>query len=97
MNRRGYGIYINTIFQGPVLTVIEANGDDANDSDAPCVFSTEREEQLEIVDGMIIRHQQFINGERDFENAVAFLEEYVVAVDVLPDGTIIDEDGNELA
>ena len=96
MNRRGYCIYINTIFQGPVPSVREVNGNDPNDSEVPCVFSTEREAQLEIVDAMIIRLQQFIDGERDFENAVAFLEEYVVAVDVLPDGTIIDEDGNQL-
>lgn len=97
MNRCGFCIFINTFFQGPVLSVTEVDGDDPNDSEVPCVFPTEREAQLEIVDAMIIRLQQFVDGERDFENAVAFLEEYVVEVEVLTDGTIVDANGNKLA
>ena len=42
---------------------------------------------------MMTRLQEFIEGERDFEDAIT-VEEYVVAVDVLPDGTIMDTDGN---
>ena len=42
---------------------------------------------------MMTRLQQFIDGERDFEDAVT-LEEYVAEVDVLPDGSIADADGN---
>jgi len=94
MNRRGFCIFINTLFQGHVPSVKESSPSDvANASERICVFSTEREAQLEIVDFMMTRLQQFIDGERDFEDAVT-LEEYVVEVDVLPDGSIIDADGN---
>ena len=41
---------------------------------------------------MMTRLQEFMDGERDFEDAIE-TEEYVVAVTVQPDGTIIDEDG----
>jgi len=42
---------------------------------------------------MIIRLQQFLDGERDFEDAVT-VKETVVEVDVFPDGTMVDGDGN---
>lgn len=97
MNRRGYCIFINTFFQGPVPTVTEINPADSwGAPERICVFSTEMEAQREIVDAMMIRLQQFLDGERDFEDAIT-VEEYVVEVDVCPDGTIIDADGNEFA
>ena len=42
---------------------------------------------------MITRLQQFLDGERDFEDAVT-VEETVVEVDVSPDGTMVDAEGN---
>ncbi|MEO8617077.1 MAG: hypothetical protein ABI600_18200 [Luteolibacter sp.] len=42
---------------------------------------------------MITGLQQFLDGERDFEDAVT-VEEYIVEVDVFPDGTMVDADGN---
>ena len=48
--------------------------------------------ELEIVDFLNTRLQQFIDGERDFEDAIT-VEEYVVRVEVLPDGTVIVENG----
>ncbi len=97
MNQRGYCIFINTLFQGPVLSVTEVDDSDPENSKVPCVFSTEREAQLEIVDAMITRLQQFIDGDRDFEDAVAFFEEYVVEVGVGPDGKVVTADGKEVA
>jgi hypothetical protein len=95
MNRRGFCIFINTFFQGPVPSVRESLPDDTpNAPERICVFPTELEAQHEIVDLMMIRLQEFLDGERDFEDAVT-LEEYVVEVDVCPDGTIIDADGNK--
>ncbi|MEO8617080.1 MAG: hypothetical protein ABI600_18215 [Luteolibacter sp.] len=41
---------------------------------------------------MITRLQQFLDGERDFEDAMT-VEEYIVEVDVFPDGTMVDADG----
>jgi hypothetical protein len=57
------------------------------------VFATELEAQREIVDGQITRLQQFLDGERDYEDAIT-VEEYVVLVLVHTDGTITDPDGN---
>jgi hypothetical protein len=57
------------------------------------VFETGLEAQREIVDNAMIRLQQFLDGERDFDDAIT-VEEYVVPVTVHPDGTITDEAGN---
>jgi hypothetical protein len=56
------------------------------------VFETEVEAQREIVDNVMIRLQQFLDGERDFDDAIT-VEEYVVPVTVHPDRTITDENG----
>ena len=79
-------IYINTFFQGPVPTVFGEN-------DQICIFATEAEAQREIVENAVIRLEQFLSGERDFDDAIT-VEEYVMEVDVLPDGSIKDADGN---
>ncbi len=84
-SRRGFCIYLNTFFQGPTLAVRE-------DEDGPCVFATEAEAQREIADFMMTRLQEFIDGGRDFHDAIT-VEEYVVPVTVLPDGSVVDEDG----
>ena len=93
MNRRGYCIFIDTVFQGAVPSVSEVDGDHPKGSEIICVFPTKCEAQLEIVDFMMTRLQQFIDGERDFDDAVT-IEEYVVEVDVFPDGRIVDSNGN---
>jgi hypothetical protein len=80
----GYCIYINTFCQGPVPVV--------SDDDGYVVFATELEAQKEIVDNQITQLQQFLDGERDYEDAIE-VEEYVVPVTVHPDGKIVDEDG----
>ena len=86
MRRRGYAIYINTVFQGAVPCVTEFSAE--GNHERICIFETEREAQLEIVDSLEIRLQQFKEGERDFEDAIT-VEEYVVAIEVLPDGTLV--------
>jgi hypothetical protein len=83
--RNGFCIYINTFCQGPVPVVSDGE-------DNYIVFETELEAQREIVDNLQIHLQQFLDGERDFEDAIT-VEEYVVPVTVHPDGTITDEDG----
>ena len=83
--RNGFCIYIHTFCQGPVPVV--------SDDDAYVVFETEVEAQKEIVDFTMTRLQQFLDGERDFDDAIT-VEEYVVPVTVHPDGTFTDEDGN---
>jgi len=82
--RDGFCIYINTLCQGPVPVVSDENG--------YCVFKTELEAQKEIVDNQMTRLRQFLDGEREFEDAMT-VEEYVVPVTVHPDGVIVDEAG----
>jgi tRNA splicing ligase len=83
--RNGYCVYINTYCQGPVPVVSDENG--------YVVFATELEAQKEIVDNQMRRLQQFLDGEREFGDAIE-MEEYVVRVSVRPDGVITDEGGN---
>ena len=84
--RTGFCIYIDTFFQGPAPVVSDGDG-------KYIVFETELEAQKEIVDNAMIRLEQFMEGERDFDDAIT-VEEYVVPVTVHPDGVITDEDGN---
>lgn len=83
--RDGFCIYINTFCQGPVPVVSDDNG--------YVVFATELEAQKEIVDNQMTRLQQFLDGEREYEDAIQ-VEEYVVPVAVHLDGEIVDEAGN---
>jgi hypothetical protein len=83
--RSGFCIYITTFCQGPVPVVSDENG--------YVVFASELEAQREIVDYQMTRLRQFLDGERDFEDAMA-VEEYIVPVTVNPDGVITDANGN---
>jgi hypothetical protein len=83
--RNGFCIYINTFRQGPVPVVSDENG--------YVVFETELEAQKEIVDYQMTRLRQFLDGERDLEDAMT-VEEYVVPITVHPAGVIVDEDGS---
>ncbi|MDB5331642.1 MAG: hypothetical protein JWP03_2793 [Phycisphaerales bacterium] len=74
-------VLINTFFEGTVPAV--RDGDDR-----PCVFETRVEAEREIADNIITRLQEFLDGERDFEDAMT-IEEYVAEVEVLPDGSIV--------
>lgn len=81
--KTGYSIFIDALFEGPVPIERDEVG-------LPVVYSTEEEAHKAIANYVIDRWQQFIDGERDFEDAVT-MEEYVVPVEVLSDGTIRDE------
>lgn len=83
--RNGFCIYIDTLCQGPVPVV--------SDDDCYVVFATELEAQREIVDHQMTRLRQFLDGEREFGDAIA-VEEYVVPVSVGPDGVITDAAGH---
>jgi hypothetical protein len=53
MSERGYRIFINPVFEGPVPAVRENSADDPDGSPGRlCVFATEREPQVEIVGKM---------------------------------------------
>lgn len=86
MSEPAFCIYITTVCEGPVPSVRDGDG-------KPCVFKTEVEAQREIADNAMTRLKEFIDGEREFEDAMT-VEEYVASVDVNPDGSIVDADGN---
>jgi hypothetical protein len=58
----------------------------------PVIFPTELEAQREIADHQLIRIRQFLDGERDFDDAIT-TDEFVLPVDVWPDGRISAENG----
>lgn len=64
-----------------------------DDRNFPVVYATEREAQREIADGLIEHLQQFLDGERDFEDAIS-VDDFILPVDVWPDGSISTEDGS---
>ena len=85
MNRHGFCVFIHTLCQGAVPSLYE--------NDKLMIFATEVEAQREIADFAMERLQQFMNGERDFDDAIS-VEEYVMKVEVLPDGSVKDGHGN---
>ncbi len=82
----GYCIYIDTFCQGPAPMVTDGEG-------KYVVFETELSAQREIVDNLMIRLRQFLDGEREYDDAIT-IEEYVVPVTVDSNGKITDDTGN---
>lgn len=82
----GYVIFITTICEGTV----PAWYDERN---FPVVYTTELEAQREIADGLMEHLQQFLDGEREFDDAIS-LDDSILPVDVWPDGSISTEDGS---
>jgi hypothetical protein len=65
-----------------------------SEGDAPfehLLFPTEREAQMEMADRMMSKLEEFIVGERDFDDAVA-LDEHVLEVVRRGDGKIFPKD-----
>jgi len=87
--KKSYSVYMHTHTAGSVPSVWD-------ERKMPCVFDTRIEAEREIADNIITRLQEFIDGERDFEGAMT-VDEYIVAVTIQPDGSIVDEDGRRYA
>lgn len=85
-SKDAFCIYINTFFQGPVPV-------ERNEHEKPVVYATREEAEREIAEYCIQRLQQYLAGEREFDDAIT-VEEYVVPVTAFPDGSITDQDGN---
>ena len=82
----GFCIYIDTICQGPIPAWRDESGN-------PVVYKSLTEAQHEIAEYLLERLHAFLAGDVEFDDAVT-IEDYIVAVDVLPDGSITDADGN---
>jgi hypothetical protein len=86
MNSTGYCIFLDTICQGRIPAWHDEKG-------MPVVYETIEAAQREINDDVMEHLRQFLAGERDFYDAAA-IEDYILSVDVLLDGSILDVDGN---
>lgn len=83
--RSAYAIFTRTICEG----LIPAWHDENN---LPVVYGTELEAQCEIAEGLMEHLQQFLDGEREFDDAISS-DDLILPVDVWPDGSISTEDG----
>ena len=63
-----------------------------DETDYPVVFPTELEAQREIADNQLIRIREFLDGERDYYDAIS-TDEFVLPVNVLLNNSISTEDG----
>jgi hypothetical protein len=82
---KAHAVFIDTAFDGIVPSLRDADG-------KPCLFGTRREAELEVVDLLQTRLREFIDGSRDYEDAIT-VEEFVMEVSVLPNGALRDEHG----
>jgi hypothetical protein len=86
MSKSAFCIFIDTACEGRIPVW-------HNERDLPVVYPTLESAQHEIADDVAERLRQFLAGEREFEDAMT-VEDYILPVNVLPDGSILDEDGN---
>ena len=84
--RAAFAIFMQTICEG----LVPAWYDQSN---LPVVYATEIEAQREIVDDLMQRLQQFLDGEREFDDAIS-VDDFILPVDVWSDGSISIEDGS---
>jgi hypothetical protein len=83
---RAYSIFMPTFFQGKMPAWYD------DESGFPVVYETELEAQREIADHHLTLIKQFLDGERDFDDAMT-VEDFILPVDVWPDGRISTQDG----
>lgn len=84
--RSAYAIFTRTICEG----LVPACYDECN---LPVVYTTELEAQREMAEELMIQLQQFLDGERDFDDAIC-TDDVILSVDVWHDGSISTEDGS---
>jgi len=86
IDKAGFCIYIDTVCHGAVPVEHDDKGN-------AIVYASETDAHRVIAEDTIERLRQFLEGERDYEDAMT-VEEYIVEVDVFPDGSITDAAGN---
>lgn len=86
LNNAGFCIYVDTVCHGAIPV-------ERDDKGNAIVYATAIDAQRVIAEDTIERLRQFLEGERDYEDAMT-VEEYIVEVDVWTDGSITDAAGN---
>ena len=84
-DQQRYCIFVHAVLEGRVPSV-------RDDSGRPFLFESETEAQREIAENAMARLQEFLDGGREFDDAIT-VEEYVEAVRLQEDGTITNVDG----
>ena len=64
-----------------------------DENNLPVFFPTELDAQREIADAQVTRIQQFLDGDREFDDAIS-TEEFVLPIEQYPDGSIVTSDGS---
>ena len=88
-SKAAFCIYVDTLLHGWVPA-------DRNAEGYPMVYESEEAAQKEIAENTITRLREFLDGKREFDDAVT-VQEFVVAVELLPDGSIMDEHGGRFS
>ena len=86
LSQPAYCIFLDTVCEGRIPAWHDEKG-------RPVVYPNLEAAQREIADDVMEKLQQFLDGQRDFEDAMT-VEDYILPVDVLPDGSVLDDDGN---
>ncbi len=84
-SRSAYAIFTQTLCDG----LVPAWHDESN---LPVTYLTELEAQREIAEDLMEQLRQFLDGSREFDDAIT-TEDFILAVQVWPDGRISTEDG----
>jgi hypothetical protein len=82
----GYCIYVDSLLEGSIPVERQDKGN-------PVTYENRSDAEREIAEGIIERLTQYLEGNRDFDDAIS-VEEYVVPVTIYPDGSVVDELGN---
>lgn len=81
-----WGDFIDTVCEGRTPAYWDERG-------LPVTYATEADAWREIADDMITQLDQFVRGERERAGTDFAVQEYVLPVDVAPDGTVWTESG----
>lgn len=84
-NFHAFAIFQETVCDGLVPTWRDENG-------FPVTYATEREAQIEVAELLIEQLEQFVAGEREFDDALVS-GDLILPVTVWPNGTIQLESG----
>ena len=85
-NWPAFCIFIDTICEGRIPAWHNVKG-------FPVVYPTLQAAQREIAEDVMEHLRQFLEGGREFEDAMT-VEDSILPVDVLVDCSILDDDGN---
>ncbi|MES2694202.1 MAG: hypothetical protein V4773_12075 [Verrucomicrobiota bacterium] len=83
--RAAFAIFTETVCEGLIPAWHDEKG-------VPIAYPTEREAEIEIAEMLIEHLEQFIAGERDFDDA-SISSDFILPVTVLPNGTLCTADG----